>query len=117
VTLDDLAGEPFIAQEPGAGMRMTLARELEARGTSIAHFDLVAEFGNQESVKACVAAGAGIGFVWRGSTDAELALGRLATIDLSDFRPDGHYYLVRRERRALSHLAAQLVDFLTPAGD
>src|SRR5690606_9043873 len=85
--LRELAGAPFIAQEPGTGLRMTFEQELDDRGLTLGHFDVLAELGNQESVKSAVAAGWGLGCVWKQSIAAELALGTLVVLDIEGFRP------------------------------
>lgn len=115
--LADLAGADFIAQEPGAGLRQTLDHELAERGLALEHFNVLAELGNQESVKSAVMAGHGIGCVWRGSAASELQLGSLRVLDVSDFHPDNNYYVVRRTHRQLSRRSQALLDFLLARSD
>lgn len=110
--LGDLAGIPFIAQEPGTGLRMTFEQELADRGLTLGYFDVLAELGNQESVKSAVAAGWGVGCVWKRSIAAELALGTLEVLDVEGFHPDSDYYLVRRASRRLSRRSTALLDYL-----
>jgi DNA-binding transcriptional LysR family regulator len=102
--LADLAAVNFIAQEPGSGQRMSLEHELQERGFSIRDLKLVADLGNQESVKAAVLAGHGVGCVWRGSVQAELALGSLHVLEVADFAPDNAYYAVHRTHRRLTRV-------------
>jgi DNA-binding transcriptional LysR family regulator len=110
--MGDLAGIPFIAQEPGTGLRTTFEQELGDRGLTLGYFDVLAELGNQESVKSAVAAGWGVGCVWKHSIAAELALGTLDVLDIEGFHPDSDYYLVRRASRRLSRRSQALRDFL-----
>lgn len=110
--LGDLAGIPFIAQEPGTGLRTTFEQELADRGLTLGYFDVLAELGNQESVKSAVAAGWGVGCVWKRSIAAELALGTLDVLDIEGFHPDSDYYLVRRASRRLSRRSQALRDYL-----
>jgi DNA-binding transcriptional LysR family regulator len=110
--LADLAGIPFIAQEPGTGLRTTFEQELDDRGLTLGYFDVLAELGNQESVKSAVAAGWGVGCVWKHSIAAELALGTLEVLDIEGFHPDSDYYLVQRASRRMSRRSSALRDFL-----
>lgn len=110
IDLADLYGMPFIAQEPGGGLRVDLERELTARGASLSHFNVIAELGNQESVKSAVAAGHGIGCVLRGSAALEIASGTVAVLNIADFQPDGTYYIVRRANHVLSMSCTALID-------
>lgn len=112
LTIADLQGVEFVLQEPGAGMRMTLEQELSDRGLSLEFFQVIAELGNQESVKSAVAAGHGLGFVWRGAIEAEITSGMLTQLDVSDFHPDSNYYIVRRSHRRLSRRTIALLEFL-----
>src|SRR5262249_52827596 len=112
LTLADLAGVPFIVQEPGAGLRGTLERELEARGIRLRdHVQVVAELGNQESVKSAVAAGFGIGCVWRASAGSDLAAGVLRELAVTDFVPDATYHVVRRTHHQLTRRSQALLDY------
>jgi DNA-binding transcriptional LysR family regulator len=112
VTLADLAGVDMVAHEPGTGLRATLEQELAAGDLSLSHFNILAELGNQESVKSAVRAGNGVGVVWRGSAEAELQLGSLVVVPVTDFHPDSGFYVVRRAHRRLSRRSRALLDFL-----
>lgn len=107
-----LEGIDFIAQEPGTGLRMTLEQELSDRELATHHFNVIAELGNQESVKSAVLAGYGIGCVWRGSVATELGAGALVVLDVADFAPDNNFYVVRRSHRRLSRRSRALLDFI-----
>ncbi len=110
--LRELEGAELVLQEPGTGLRTTFEQELADRALTLSHFSILAELGNQESVKAAVMAGNGIGCVWRGSIAAELALGRLAVLDVADFQPDSNFYAVRRRNRQLTLRAQSLLEYL-----
>jgi DNA-binding transcriptional LysR family regulator len=113
--LDELAGADFVLHEPGTGLRATLEQELSERGLTFQHFNVLAELGNQESVKSAVIDGWGISCVWRGAVESELELGRLSILDVSDFTPDNNFYAVRPASRQLSRRAQTLMDFVIEA--
>ena len=115
LTLDALKGAPFIAQEPGTGLRLTFEQELAERGLALTHFDVRAELGNQESVKSAVAAGYGVGCVWKGSIATELSLGALTVLDVAGFQPESSYYVVRRSNRRPSRRGQALLAHIQAA--
>lgn len=115
--LGDLAGIDFVAQEPGTGLRVTLEQALADRDLSLQHFNILAELGNQESVKSAVRAGYGIGCVWRGSVQAEIETGSVVVLPVADFQADSSFYIVRRSHRRLSRRATALLEFLQQAAE
>ncbi|MBC7645010.1 MAG: LysR family transcriptional regulator [Thermoleophilia bacterium] len=117
VRMRDLAGLDFIAHEPGTGLRAALEQALGDRGYQLSHFKVLAELGNQESVKSAVAAGYGIGVVWRGSVEAELAVGTLVSLDVVGFELGSDFQVVRRAHRRLSRRSAALIEHLRRARD
>ena len=117
VRMRDLAGHDFIAHEPGTGLRAALEQALGDRGYQLGHFNVLAELGNQESVKSAVAAGYGIGVVWRGAVAAELAAGTLVALDVVGFDLGSDFQIVRRAHRRLSRRSAALIDHLRRARD
>lgn len=110
--LRDLRNADMVAQEPGTGLRVTLEQELGDRDLSFSYFNVLAELGNQESVKSVIKEGFGLGVVWRGSVEAELQIGSLIALDVEDFSPDTGFYVVRRAHRRLSRRGRALLDYL-----
>lgn len=113
----DLAGAQLIVHEPGSGLRVTLEQELAALDLTLSHFEVLAELGNQESIKSAVMAGHGVGVVWRGSVDAELKLGSLVALHVTDFTPDSGFYVVRRAHRQLSRRSRALLEFIAASSE
>ena len=80
----DLTAVPLIHREPGSGTRAVLERAFRKAGlpTQPKPADLV--MGDTETIKACVLAGLGIGFLSRWSIQRELASASLEVIPLPD---------------------------------
>ncbi|MCW2973739.1 MAG: LysR family transcriptional regulator [Thermoleophilia bacterium] len=112
LAFDDLRGEAFVAQSPGANLRATFETELAQRGLTLNHFDVQAELGNQESVKSAVASGWGIGCVWQQSIGVQLEVGSLVVLDIAGFAPESSYYAVHRTNRRLSRRGQALLEFI-----
>lgn len=112
VTLEALLSEPFILQQPGAGVRIMLEAGLEAMGLSLSDLNVHMELGLQESIKTAVGAGFGVGIISRFAVLQELHLGTLVEIPVSDlpsFRDE--FYLVRNPSRKLSRLTQLFLCF------
>jgi DNA-binding transcriptional LysR family regulator len=112
VGMEDLLREPFILQQPGAGVRIMLEAGLADMGLSLSDFNVHMELGLQESIKTAVGAGYGVGIISRFAVRQELGLGTLLEIpvgDLPSFRDE--FYLVRNRARELSRLTDAFVSF------
>ena len=112
VTLDELQREPFILQQPGAGVRIMLESGLAEMGLSLRDLNVHMELGLQESIKTAVEAGFGVGLISRFAVRQELRFGTLVEVAVSDlpsFRDE--FYLVRHRSRPLSRLTETFLAF------
>jgi DNA-binding transcriptional LysR family regulator len=112
VTMEMLMQEPFILQQPGAGVRTMLESGLAELGLGLADMNVYMELGLQESIKTAVQAGHGIGLISRLAVGHELSTGTLVEIAVSDlpvFREE--FYLVRHRTRKLSRLTETFLEF------
>jgi DNA-binding transcriptional LysR family regulator len=81
----DLASVPMIRREPGSGTRAVLERALRQAGLPDQPKPADLVVGDTETIKSCVLAGLGIGFLSRWSIQRELR-GSLEIIPLPDLR-------------------------------
>lgn len=82
--LRDLLDRTFIVREPGSGTREIMERSLMAHGLDLTDAARVFELDSIPVIKACVAAGAGISFMYRVAVEDDLARGALVDITPSD---------------------------------
>jgi DNA-binding transcriptional LysR family regulator len=114
ITADQLAGEPFIFREAGSGTRLNAEEFLRQRGIAA---PVGLELGDTSAVKEAVAAGLGIALLSRHAIRMELALGRLAVLDVHGLPLRRQWYIVHREKQRLSRAAVAFKAFLlTSAG-
>jgi DNA-binding transcriptional LysR family regulator len=111
ISLADLAGEPLILMQDGAGVRQVIEEELRRAGVRLRDLDVRLELGLQESVKSAVAAGFGITFISRSGVEPELAAGTLATARVKGLEPAREISLVRAAGRSTTRAADAFVDF------
>lgn len=84
-SIAELLGKRLVLREPGSGTREILERHLAARELSVSDFSGTIELASIPTIKACVAAGAGVSFLYRVAVERELADGVLADVTPADF--------------------------------
>jgi DNA-binding transcriptional LysR family regulator len=112
VTLSELAAEPFIAQQRGAGLRAVVEDRLRSAGLEPDSMNVLLEMGLMESAKQAAMAGGGVTFLSAWAVGPELERGALVTVAIEgvDIRRD--FYTVRSRTRVLSRAARELLAFL-----
>ncbi len=115
VPLERLLAEPFILREPGSGTREVLESTLRlAEGRP----PVAMELGSTEAVKRAVEAGLGLSAISVATIEQELALGRLALVDVPGLRIARVLSQVRlagsRPSRALRAFDAMLAEDEAP---
>jgi DNA-binding transcriptional LysR family regulator len=82
VTIDRIAGYPYVQREPGSGTREIVEQVFHQHGLEL---NVSLELGSNEAVKQAVIAGLGISIVSRATVVLETTAGKLMTIDTRDF--------------------------------
>jgi len=111
ITLEQLASEPLVLMQEGAGVRQVIDDELRALGMRLRDFDVRLELGLQESARAAVLAGFGPTFISRGAIEGDLASGALVVARVEGLEPSREISLVRSTGRAETRAAHAFVDF------
>ena len=109
VPLADLASEPFLVRESGSGTRGAMTRFFEDRGLELV---TSMEMSSNEAIKQAVEAGLGLGILSLQTLELELALGRLAVLDVEGLPIMRHWYVVHRVDKRLSPAAARFKAFV-----
>ena len=109
LTLAQVASEPFITREPGSGTRMAAERHFSEHGEP---FEAVMEMSSNEAIKQAVQAGLGLGVVSIHTLEMELALDRLAVLDVAGFPLQRYWYAVHRQGKRFSAVAQAFLDFV-----
>jgi len=109
IPLSVLQQETFIMREHGSGTRIAMERFFEQSGYSISS---VMEMSSNEAINQAVEAGLGLGIVSRHTLELELALGRLAVLDVELFPIMRNWYLVHRKGKRLTALMESFKDLV-----
>ena len=108
-SVTDLLARRLVLREPGSGTREILERHLAARELSVDDFAGVIELASIPAIKACVAAGAGVSFLYRVAVERELASGELADVTPADLSIEHDFSLIwQRGSRYAGHYRALL---------
>ncbi len=109
ISLRDLASEPFLVRESGSGTRGAMERFFESKGLELR---TSMEMSSNEAIKLAVQAGLGLGILSLQTLEQELALKRLAVLDVEGFPIMRHWYVVHRVDKRLSPAAQGFKDFV-----
>lgn len=114
ISMASLATESFLVREAGSGTRGAMERFFAARGLEIRSS---MEMSSNEAIKQAVQAGLGLGILSLQTLEMELALKRLAVLEVEGFPIMRHWYVVHRADKRLSPVAQAFKEFvLAPAG-
>jgi DNA-binding transcriptional LysR family regulator len=111
MTLEQLAAEPLVLMQEGAGVRQVIDDELREQGIRLRDMDIRLELGLQESARTAALAGFGATFISRGAIEADLASGALAIVRVDGLEPSREISLVRSTGRAETRAAQAFVEF------
>jgi len=109
VQLNDLRDEPFLFREKGSGTRIAMERFFKEHGVTL---KTGMEMASNEAIKQAVEAGLGLGIVSIHTLELELETKRLAVLNVREFPILRHWYLVHREGKRLSPVAAEFRRFV-----
>ncbi len=109
IPLTRLQDEVFLVRESGSGTRIAMERFFAERGMRL---KTGMEVGSNEAIKQSVQAGLGLGLLSRATIEQELALKRLAVLDIADFPIMRHWYVVHRRGKRLSAAAEAFKQFM-----
>jgi DNA-binding transcriptional LysR family regulator len=109
VGLEDLAGEPFIAFDPGLTIRKAIDRAFREHGVKV---NVAMEFDNIETIKQAITIGTGVSLLPRHTVIKEAGIRTLAVVPLTLtdlMRPVG---IIHRRRKRLTPTVSRFIDLL-----
>lgn len=109
ISMASLATESFLVREAGSGTRGAMERFFAARGLEIRSS---MEMSSNEAIKQAVQAGLGLGILSLQTLEMELALKRLAVLEVEGFPIMRHWYIVHRADKRLSPVAQAYKEFV-----
>ncbi len=115
VTIEELAGEPFVVREQGSGTLATIQAGLHQAGTRLRQLNIVAELGNTAAVIQGIKSGVGVSILSPIAVAEELAQGTLKALSVEGVSLKRSFFLIRHRRRSASPLGQTFGRFLHAA--
>lgn len=112
VSLEEVAGQPFILRETGSGTGKTVEEALLEAGLDPRSLNVRARLGSNEAVKRAVAEGIGVSFLSLLSIRREITQHELGTVDVEGLSISRQFHLASRAARELSPAAAAFGEVL-----
>ena len=114
IPLNTLANEPFIVREPDSGTRIAVERFFARH-----QLNLIAgmEMNRSEAIKQAVMAELGLGIVSLHTIEMELALKRLAVLDVEDFPIMRQWHIVHRTGKRFAAIPDAFKNFVLEHGE
>ncbi|BCB25499.1 transcriptional regulator [Sulfurimicrobium lacus] len=109
IPVQQLSGETFLVREAGSGTRSAMERFFQEHGIA---FNTGMVMSTNEAIKQAVQAGMGLGIVSLHTVALELETRRLAILDVESFPIVRHWFVVHRQNKRLSPVAAGFKEFL-----
>lgn len=109
IPVQQLAGETFIVREAGSGTRSAMERFFQEHNIA---FNAGMVMSTNEAIKQAVQAGMGLGIVSLHTVALELETNRLVILDVESFPIVRHWFVVHRQNKRLSPVAAGFKEFL-----
>jgi DNA-binding transcriptional LysR family regulator len=109
ITLDQLAGLPFLAREPGSGTRQAFEKKI---GRSLDNFNLVGCFGSTGAIKEALKAGLGLSVLSLLAVKFEVKSGQLKIVEIEGIGPiQRDFFTVVNRSLTLSPIAEAFLAF------
>jgi DNA-binding transcriptional LysR family regulator len=112
VSVEDLAGEPFILRESGSGTRRIMEERLGKAGISSADLNSVAVVGSSDAVRQSVKAGLGVSILSIRAIRDDVGAGRLFAVRLKGVQLERSFSIILLKGKSRSPLCRAFLDFL-----
>lgn len=113
IQLKDLQQLPLLIREPGSGTRATLEDRLAKLGTSLADFNIVAQFGSTSAIKQAVTADVGISIISNLSVQREIHWKLIKEVRIDELQTfERDFFVVRNKKRTPSPTCESFLEFV-----
>jgi len=109
IALHEVSGESFIVREKSSGTRIAAERFFAQHGLEL---KAGMEMNRSEAIKQAVMAELGLGIVSLHTLEMELALGRLAVLDVEDFPIVRQWHIVHRDGKRFAAIPEAFKNFV-----
>jgi DNA-binding transcriptional LysR family regulator len=112
ISVNALAGEPFILREKGSGTRRIMEERLERVGVSLADLNPVAIMGSSDAVRQSVKAGLGVSILSIRALQDDMKANHLAVVRIKGVPLERSFSIILLKGKSRSLLCRAFLDFL-----
>lgn len=110
--LNVLRKESIVLREEGSGTRRESEHFLNLAGIELGELNVVAQFGDPDSIKHAVSQGLGISIISRAAVEDYVNFGQILTFDLKNIIMDRKLYLVYRKNTPMSFIGEVFLSYV-----
>lgn len=111
ISVDELAGIPFVVREQGSATRDIVEQCLQKHfGLNLSRFNVVCEMGSSEAVKEALLAGLGVSILSIFAVERELSQGLLTIVNIGDCPMERYFYLIYKKHFSLMKYHKHFLD-------
>lgn len=115
VTLEELAGEPFIIREPGSGSRLVFEQALIDAEFDVESLNIIMEIGNITAIKSAIISGLGISVMSKWAA-RDMVEGKMASIvRIKDLKMPRRFNILLNENHFESEACSHFIHYLAEA--
>lgn len=112
IEIEDFLSEPFIAREPGSGLREVYKNFLGSRNIGLKNLNVVMTLGSSEALKSAVESGVGYSIISNMAVKREMELGLLKQVPVKGMSLKRRFLIVYPIKSYRKHVADVFMDFI-----
>ncbi|HBH86906.1 MAG TPA: hypothetical protein DDY17_04795 [Syntrophaceae bacterium] len=113
VTIEELAGVPFVVRERGSATREIVEQCLQKHhAVGLSSFNVICEMGSSEAVKEAIIAGLGVSILSHFAVTRESLQGLLKTVNITNLNIERHFYLIYKKHFPLMKYHKNFLKFV-----
>lgn len=112
IEVEDFFNEPFIAREPGSGLREVYKNFLNSRNISLKNLNVVLTLGSSEALKSAVESGVGYSIISNIAVKREVELGLLKQVPVKEMNLKRRFLVVYPIKQYRKHVTDVFSNFI-----
>jgi len=112
IGIEDFLSEPFIAREPGSGLREVYKHFLSSRNISLKNLNVVMTLGNSEALKSAVESGVGYSIISNIAVKREVELGLLKLVPVRSMNLRRRFLIVYPIKQYRKHVIDVFMNYV-----
>jgi DNA-binding transcriptional LysR family regulator len=112
IEVEDFLNEPFIAREPGSGLREVYKNFLSSRNIGLKNLNVVMTLGSSEALKSAVESGIGYSIISNIAVKREVELGLLKQVPVKEMHLRRRFLIIYPMKQYRKHVIDVFMNFI-----